>query len=94
MDSMFQCDGMDWQRFSCECGSREHIMDVAIMRDDGIVREVDFDFSLQYLPFRMRLKLAWQTLRGEKADIHGFMARPEDYDKWGEIFQALNSARQ
>jgi len=89
MDKMFKDDELEWERFSCDCGDREHIMDVGIWNDNGIVREVSFDFSLMYLPFRMRLRRAWQLLRGEKADIHGFIARPEDHEEWAKIFEAL-----
>jgi len=89
VDKILKDDELDWDRFSCDCGDREHIMDVSIWNDDGVVREIDFEFSLVYLPFRMRLKRAWQLLRGEKADIYGFIARPEDHGDWAKVFEAL-----
>ena len=89
MDRIFKDDELDWLRFSCDCGDREHVMDVVVWNDNGVVRDVEFEFSLQYLPFRMRLKRVWQLLCGKKADMHGFVARAEDHEQWAKVFEAL-----
>jgi len=92
MDTLFDDDELITKRFSCECLSQGHIMDINIELTDGGTKLVSC--TLNFLmdgkaPLKWRLKELLKLLRGEEIDILDFIIRPVDIP---ELIKALRQA--
>ena len=81
-------------RFSCDCLSHRHLMEVAVeLADDGR-RFVDCAISMYVAggsPFKFRLQQIWNMLRGKNGELLDFIVRPEDI---GELADFFNKYRE
>jgi len=92
-DLLFEDDELVAKRFSCGCLGPGHMLDVSVeMADEGKrFVECSFEFYItSYLPRKLRLKRAWDMLRGKETCVCDFLLRPEDA---GELIELLEKVR-
>ena len=76
MDKIIETKEAEIYRFSCDCGTPAHALDIEVQKD----RNMDMIFSLYSTPslFRDRLKWCWKMIRFGEGFEHEFVFREED----------------
>ena len=95
-DKLFDDDEMITERFSCDCKSPQHILDVSVELADKGKKFVFclFEFCLaDSIPLKSRLKEIWNILRGRGVLLGDFYLRPEDADVMIEILERAKVKR-
>jgi len=87
-DKLLEDSELITKRFSCDCLSPEHIMDVSVELTG--FRHCTFEFYLSGTSyFRYRLRRAWDLLRGRETCLMDFYLRLEDVDELVELLKKV-----
>jgi len=89
-DKLFDDDELIMKRFSCECLTPHHILDVSIELAEEGKRFVQCSLNFYVAgksDFKYRLKQIWNLLRGSEGELCDFLLRQEDIDELIELLE-------
>ena len=96
-DKIFEDDEFITKRFSCDCLSPHHILDVSIeLTDKGkrfVLCSLDF-YVAGKSPFKYRLRQIWNLLRGKEGELCDFLLRLEDVGELIELLERVKTGRE